>query len=138
MSMTFLSIIQNEISTAGPLLSPLQEKTNARSICLPKRRMEIHSLLHFWLSNSASILEERCIKHPVCRLELARFLVCSKACTLSKERRLQGCRRAERSYSIFKVRRGDLVQGKEQWLRFAGAAVKRYPTPKVRETQVRW
>ena len=27
-----------------------------------------------------------------------------------------------------------LVQGKEQWLRFAGAAVKRYPTPKVRET----
>ena len=30
-----------------------------------------------------------------------------------------------------------LVQGKEQWLRFAGAAVKRYPIPKVRETQVR-
>ena len=30
-----------------------------------------------------------------------------------------------------------LVQGKEQWLRFAGTAVKRYPTPKVRETQVR-
>ena len=30
------------------------------------------------------------------------------------------------------------VQGKEQWLRFAGAAVKRYPTPKVRETQLRW
>ena len=29
-------------------------------------------------------------------------------------------------------------QGKEQRLRFAGAAVKRYPTPKVRETQVRW
>ena len=31
-----------------------------------------------------------------------------------------------------------LVQGKEQRLRFAGAAVKRYPTSKVRETQVRW
>ena len=30
-----------------------------------------------------------------------------------------------------------LVQGKEQQLRFAGVAVKRYPTPKVRETQVR-
>ena len=29
-----------------------------------------------------------------------------------------------------------LVQGKEQWLCFAGAAVKKYPTPKVRETQV--
>ena len=31
-----------------------------------------------------------------------------------------------------------LIQGKEQQLRFAGAAVKRYPMPKVRETQVRW
>ena len=30
------------------------------------------------------------------------------------------------------------IQGKEQWLHFAGAAVKRYPTVKVRETQVRW
>ena len=29
------------------------------------------------------------------------------------------------------------VQGQEQWLRFAGAAVKRYPTSKVKETQVR-
>ena len=59
-----------------------------------------------------------------------------------KEWRLCRCRRAERSYSMFKVRRGGreeipLVQGKEQWLRFAGSAVKRYPTPKVRETQVR-
>ena len=41
-----------------------------------------------------------------------------------------------------KVRKGDgeeipLVQDKEQWLRFAGATVKRYPRPKVRETQVR-
>ena len=61
----------------------------------------------------------------------------------SKERRLHGRRRAERSYSTFKVRRGGreeipLVQGKEQQLRFAGAAVKRYPMSKVRETQVRW
>ena len=31
-----------------------------------------------------------------------------------------------------------LVQGKEQWLRFAGAAMKSYLTSKVRETQVRW
>ena len=42
-----------------------------------------------------------------------------------------------------KVRNGGgkeipLIQGKEQWLRFVGAAVKRYPTPKVRETQLRW
>ena len=31
-----------------------------------------------------------------------------------------------------------LVQGKEQQLSLARAAVKRYPTPKVRETEVRW
>ena len=30
------------------------------------------------------------------------------------------------------------VQGKEQRLCFAGAAVKSYPMSKVRETQVRW
>ena len=53
------------------------------------------------------------------------------------------CRRAERSYSMFKVSRGgseeiSLIQGKQQWLCFAGAALKRYPTSKVRETQVRW
>ena len=61
----------------------------------------------------------------------------------SKERWLRGRRRAERSYSMFKVKRGGceetpFIQGKEQQLRFAGAAVKRYPTSKVRETQVRW
>ena len=55
----------------------------------------------------------------------------------SKEQQLRGCRRAERSYSMFKVRGGNLVQGKEQQLCFAGAAMKRYPTSKIRETQVR-
>ena len=61
----------------------------------------------------------------------------------SKEQWPRGCRRAERSYSMFKVRRGSgeeipLVQGKEQHLRFPGAALKRYSMSKVRETQVRW
>ena len=61
---------------------------------------------------------------------------------MSKKLWLCGHRKAKRSYSTFKVRRGSceeipLVQGKEQQLRFAGAAVKRYPTSKVRETQVR-
>ena len=42
----------------------------------------------------------------------------------------------------FKVRRGGSekippVQGKEQRLRFAGVAMKRYPMSKERETQVR-
>ena len=42
----------------------------------------------------------------------------------------------------FKVRRGSgekipLIQGKEQQLRFAGAAVKRYPTSKVRKNPCR-
>ena len=40
---------------------------------------------------------------------------------------------------MLKVKKGSgeeipLVQDKEQQLRFAGAAVKRYPMPKVRET----
>ena len=44
---------------------------------------------------------------------------------------------------MLKVRKGGikeipLVQGKEQRLSFAGAAVKRYSTRKVRESQVRW
>ena len=56
---------------------------------------------------------------------------------------LHGRRRAERSYSTFKVRRGGgeeipLVQGKEKRLCFVGTAVKRYPMSKVRENQVRW
>ena len=60
----------------------------------------------------------------------------------SKEQWLCGRRRAKRSYSTFKVRRGSseeipLVQSKEQWLHFAGAAIKRFPVSKVRESQVR-
>ena len=58
----------------------------------------------------------------------------------SKERWLRRRRRAERSYSTSKVGRGGheeipLVQGKAQWLSFAGAAMKRDSTFKVRETQ---
>ena len=53
-----------------------------------------------------------------------------------------GPRDALKKYPTLKVSKGSgeeipLIQGKEQWLCFAGAAVKRYPTPKVRETQVR-
>ena len=62
---------------------------------------------------------------------------------MSKEQWMCRHRRAKRSYSTFKVRRGSceeisLVQSKEQQLLFAGAAMKRYPTSKVRQTQVRW
>ena len=35
----------------------------------------------------------------------------------------------------FQCQEGRLVQGKKQWLHFAGADVKRYPTSKVREIQ---
>ena len=70
-------------------------------------------------------------------------VVAKRSYPMSKERWLHGCRRAKRSYSTFKVRKGGgeeipMVQGKEQQLHFARPAVKRYPTPKVRETQVRW
>ena len=60
----------------------------------------------------------------------------------SKERWLRGFRRAERSYSTFKVRRGSheeipLVQGKEQRLRFAGAAIKEIPHIQGKRNPVR-
>ena len=49
---------------------------------------------------------------------------------------------ANRRYHTSKVRSGGYeeiphIQGKERWLCFARAAVKRYPMSKVRETQVR-
>ena len=70
-------------------------------------------------------------------------LAAERSNPMSKEWWLRGYRRAERSYSTLKVRRGSgeeipLIQGKEQQLCFAGAAMKRYHTPMVRETQVRW
>ena len=53
----------------------------------------------------------------------------------SKEQWLHRHRRARRSYSIFKVRRGGceeipLMQGKEQWLHSAGAAGRDTPRPR--------
>ena len=62
---------------------------------------------------------------------------------MSKEPWLCRHRRAKRSYPTLKIRNGGgekipIVPGKKQRLHFAGAAMKRYPTPKVRETQVRW
>ena len=61
---------------------------------------------------------------------------------MAEQQQLHRRGRAERSCSRFKVRRGGreeivLLQGKEQWLRFAGEPVKRYPTSEVRETPVR-
>ena len=55
--------------------------------------------------------------------------------SMSKKRWLCRHRRAERSHSTFKVRRGSgeeipLVQGKEQWLPFAGAAMRDTPCPR--------
>ena len=79
---------------------------------------------------------------PACASSSQAF--CMRSNPMFKDQWLHRHRRAERSYSSsFKVRRGSreeipLVQGKEQWLCLAGAAMKRYPTPKVRETQVRW
>ena len=83
--------------------------------------------------------EGRWPRGPMC---LRSGVAAGRSYPTSKEQWLRGCRRAERSYSMFKVRRGSreeipLIKGKEQWLCFAGAAMKRYPTPKVRKTQVR-
>ena len=55
-----------------------------------------------------------------------------KSNSTSKERWLHGCRRAMRSYSMFKVRRGDreeipLIQGKEQQVRFCWSSREEIP-----------
>ena len=47
-----------------------------------------------------------------------------------------------RSHPTLKVRNSGgkeipVIQGKEQWLCFAGATMKRYPKSKARETQLR-
>ena len=64
--------------------------------------------------------------------------VAKRSNATSKEQWLCGSKRAERSYSTFFRRGGGeeipLIEGKEQRLHFAGAAVKRYPMSKVRET----
>ena len=70
-------------------------------------------------------------------------MVAERSNPTSKEQWLGRHSRAERSYSTFKVRRGSseeisLVLGKELQLHFARAAVKRYPTSKIGESQVRW
>ena len=61
----------------------------------------------------------------------------------TREQWLRRRRRAQRSYPMLKVRNGgskEIPSSKvrSSGYRFPGAAVKRYPTPKVRETQVRW
>ena len=82
-----------------------------------------------WFSHDSKIFQHVFLSH---------IYLCDLFCSKNLRQR-----RAKRSYSTLKVRRGNyeeipLIQGKEQWLCFAGAAVKRYPTSKVRETQIRW
>ena len=76
------------------------------------------------------------------KYEVVYCIYIKRSNAMSKEWRLGGCRRAERKYSTFKLRRGGpeeipFIQGKEKWLSFPGAAMKRDPTTKVRETHLR-
>ena len=75
------------------------------------------------------------------RITALKVLLWIRSYVRQKERKKKNIKQS--SDSTFKERRGGpeeipLVQGKEQRLHFAGAVVKRYPTSKVRETQVRW
>ena len=51
----------------------------------------------------------------------------------------EGLEELSQTFKVRRVAREEipLVQGKEQWLHFAAAAMKRYPMSKVRELQVR-
>ena len=78
-------------------------------------------------------------------IALTRQTFVGKVMSLRQRTSVGGCDNAQalpRSYPTSEVRGScgrsySHVQGKEQRLRFAGAAVKRYPTYKVRENQVR-
>ena len=99
-------------------------------------------LLISWLQSPSSVILQVRGGNRECQPATVQGVV-EMSYPTSKKRLLRGRRRAEMSYSTFKFRRGGpekiaLVQGKEQRLCFAGAAVKRCPTSKVRETQVRW
>ena len=81
------------------------------SLCLPSDALLEHlpSYLGFsYLGYGVSL--HSC---PQQSAAAAPYLEAQRVNPTSKERWLRGCRRAERSYSMFKVRRGDLVQGKE-------------------------
>ena len=76
--------------------------------------------------------------HPVSEARA----VTGRSNPMPKKWHLHGHRMAKRSYTTFKIRRGGceeitLLQGKEQRLCFAGAAVKRYPHVQGKKTQVR-
>ena len=66
---------------------------------------------------------------------------CSNYCTTESEREQELRGREEQRLrgtgAVSGLEETPYVQGKEQQLYFAGAAVKRYPTSKVRETPVR-
>ena len=98
-------------------------------ICMPKMAIEIKhisTLSIFLVEHFYVVFAEMSIQLLVYFI----IVLCVSFC-------LSGAA-GERSYSTFQVRRGGLIQGKEQQLHFAGAAMKRYPTSKVREAQVRW
>ena len=98
-------------------------------VCSLGKTLLAFSLLHSILHGQISLLLQMF-------LDLLLFLA-ERSNPTSTEWWLRRCRSAERSYSIFKVRRPGreeipLVQGKEQQLRFVGAAIKRYRTSKKR------
>ena len=86
-----------------------------------------------------TLLTKYCLCFLICCLS---GVAAERSNPTSKEQQLHWCRKAKRSYSMFKVRRGGreeipLIQGKRQWLLFARTAMKRCPMSKVRETQGR-
>ena len=120
--------IQMSISFISPLLFASRLFT---AICKASSD-SLFAFLHFFFLGMV-LIPVQCHKLPT---------IAERSNPKSKERWMRRCRRAERRYSTFKVRRGScedipLIQSKEERLRFAGAALKRYPISKVTETQVR-
>ena len=90
-----------------------------------------------WLFSSSSLSAIRVVSSAYLRLLMFLPAILIPACVSSSPAFLT-------MYSAYKMAvqkhsEEELphVQGKERWLRFAGAVMKRYPSSKVRETQVR-
>ena len=122
----------------------------------PNRTIQLHLLQHYWSGHRFGLLwywmvclgnEQRSFCHFWDCIQSTAFwtLLLTMMATpfLLRNSRSGGCTGAtKRSYPMSRVRSGGQkeiphVQCKEQWLHFAGAAVKRHPMSKVRETQLR-
>lgn len=81
MSMTFLSVIQSETPLLDLCYHHYSKKQMLTAYACQSGEWKYILYCTSGFPTMHPFLGDRCIKHPVCRLEFAIFLVCSKAST---------------------------------------------------------